>query len=157
MTAVSPDIEAVARTFAMVPLFARLSPRQRERLAQDATARSYAEGTTVVKQGDTSMALYVILAGRVAVRRERDGAQPVEVNQLGPGGVFGELGLLDDEPRAATIVALEPTICALLAKWDFQNALRDDPDIALALLPVITARLRGMLEQVGAGSLEAGG
>ena len=154
MTAVDPDRDAIAATFSRVPLLGRLSARQRGRLAQFATARSYSAGDTIVKQGDTSMALYVILSGRVAVRREREGGPPIEVNQLGEGGFFGELGLLDDEPRAATIVALEPTTCALLAKWDFQNELREDPDIALALLPVVTARLRGMLEQVGAPEAE---
>jgi CRP/FNR family transcriptional regulator, cyclic AMP receptor protein len=52
------------------------------------------------------------------------------------------MGLIDDLPRAATVIAVEPTECALLARWDFQNELRDDPDIALALLPVLNARIR---------------
>ena len=52
------------------------------------------------------------------------------------------MGLIEDMPRSATVVAVEPTECALLAKWDFQNELREDPDIALALLPVLTARIR---------------
>ena len=59
-----------------------------------------------------------------------------------PGGAFGEMGLIEDLPRAATVVAEQPTTCALLAKWDFQNELRDDPEIALSLLPVLTGRIR---------------
>ena len=58
------------------------------------------------------------------------------------GGAFGEMGLIEDLPRAATVVAEQPTTCALLAKWDFQNELRDDPEIALSLLPVLTGRIR---------------
>ena len=52
------------------------------------------------------------------------------------------MGLIEDLPRAATVVAEQPTTCALLAKWDFQNELRDDPEIALSLLPVLTGRIR---------------
>jgi CRP-like cAMP-binding protein len=51
-------------------------------------------------------------------------------------------------PLATTVVAVEPTECALLARWDFQNELRDDPDIALALLPVLNERIRNLNEQV---------
>jgi CRP-like cAMP-binding protein len=94
-----------------------------------------------VREGDTSMSLYVVLSGRVRV--EREGGR-VQVAELGPGGAFGEMGLIEDMPRSATVVAVEPTECALLAKWDFQNELREDPDIALALLPVLTDRIRGL-------------
>ena len=135
--------EAIEETLGRVALLARLAPRQRARLARLATRRSFPEGSTIVRQGDTSMSLYVILSGSVRVDREDDGGGGVvEVEQLAAGGAFGEMGLIEDLPRAATVVALEPTTCALLAKWDFQNELRDDPEIALALLPVLTGRIR---------------
>ena len=140
---VSGNVEEVERTLRGVTLFAHLSQRQRARLARFATTRSYELGSTIVRQGDTSMSLYVILSGAVRVSRESEGGGgSVEVEQLGPGGAFGEMGLIEDLPRAATVVAEQPTTCALLAKWDFQNELRDDPEIALSLLPVLTARIR---------------
>lgn len=135
--------EAVEEALGQVTLFSRLSERQRARLARFATTRDYKQGATIVRQGDTSMSLYVILSGSVRVDRESEGGGgAVQVERLGPGGAFGEMGLLDDQPRAATVVAEEPTTCALLAKWDFQNELREDPAIALALLPVLTGRIR---------------
>jgi CRP/FNR family cyclic AMP-dependent transcriptional regulator len=135
--------EEIEQTLGRVALFSRLSERQRAGLARKATTRSYREGATIVRQGDTSMSLYVVLEGNVRVNREPEGGGgAVEVEQLGPGGAFGEMGLIEDQPRAATVVATEPTTCALLAKWDFQNELRDDPEIALALLPVLTGRIR---------------
>lgn len=135
--------EEIEATLANVSLFSRLSGRQRARLARFATRRDYPAGATIVRQGDTSMSLYVVLSGAVRVRREPEGGGgAVEVERLGPGGAFGELGLIDDQPRAATVVAEQPTTCALLAKWDFQNELRDDPEIALSLLPVLTGRIR---------------
>lgn len=142
--------EAVGEALAQVTLFSRLSERQRARLARFATTRDYKQGATIVRQGDTSMSLYVILSGSARVDRESEGGGgAVQVERLGPGGAFGEMGLLDDQPRAATVVAEEPTTCALLAKWDFQNELREDPAIALALLPVLTGRIRELDSLLG--------
>jgi CRP/FNR family transcriptional regulator, cyclic AMP receptor protein len=128
--------------FARVPLLSRLSRRQRARLARLATCRAYRPGDVIVRQGDTSITLYLVLTGLVAVERESETGARVRLAQLGPAGFFGEMGLIDDEPRAASVVALEPTECALLSKWDFRNELRNDPDIALALIPVLNARIR---------------
>jgi CRP-like cAMP-binding protein len=140
---VSEAIAEIEQTLGNVTLFSHLSQRQRARLARFATTRDYEQGSTIVRQGDTSMSLYVILSGAVRVNRESEGGGgAVEVERLGPGGAFGEMGLIEDLPRAATVVAERPTTCALLAKWDFQNELRDDPEIALSLLPVLTGRIR---------------
>jgi CRP/FNR family cyclic AMP-dependent transcriptional regulator len=136
---------SVEEALARVPLLSRLSDGQRARLAGRVTRRTFRDGSTIVKQGDTSMSFYVLLSGRVRVEHESRGrGANVEIEELGHGAAFGEMGLIDDMPRAATVLALEPTECALLARWDFQNELRDDPDIALALLPVLNARIRDL-------------
>lgn len=136
---------SVEEALARVPLLSRLSDGQRDRLAGRVTRRAFRGGSTIVRQGDTSMSFYVVLSGRVRIVHESPGRGPnVEIEELGPGGAFGEMGLIDDQPRAATVLALEPTECALLARWDFQNELRDDPEIALALLPVLNARIRDL-------------
>jgi CRP-like cAMP-binding protein len=131
-----------------VPLLSRLSSAQRARLAQLATARTYRADSVIVRQGDTSMSFYVILSGRVLVARELSGGARLPIRELGPGGYFGEMGLIDDMPRSATVVAIEPTECALLAKWDFGNELREDPDIALALMPILCQRIRDLEVQL---------
>lgn len=132
---------SVEETFGAIPLLERLGQRQRARLARRATTRSYRSGAVIVRQGDTAMSFYVVLSGCVRIEQE-SASGPIEVHDVGPGGFFGELGLIDDVPRTASVVAIEPTECALLAKWDFENELREDPDIALALLPVLTERIR---------------
>jgi len=119
------------------PLFAALGTRRRRRLARRATGRRYGAGSVVVREGDTSMTLYVVLSGRVRVVRE---GEPIA--ELGPGCHFGELGLLGDTPRSATVVALEPTECALVDKWDFERQLRRERGVALALLAAAGDRLR---------------
>lgn len=136
------DPVAIEEVFARVSLLAHLNPRQRARLAQLATTRSYDTDSIIVRQGDTSMALYVVLTGQARIERESEAGKTVQVASVAHGGVFGEMGLIEDLPRAATVIAEEPTECALLAKWDFQNELRTDPEIALALLPVLGARIR---------------
>ncbi len=139
--------------FAKVSLLSRLSVRQRSRLAELATNRSYPAGSVIVRQGDTSMALYVILSGSVRIERQTDGRATTAVSEVGPNGFFGEMGLIDDQPRSATVVALELTECALLAKWDFQNELRNDSDIALGILPVLTRRIRDLDERLAKAEL----
>jgi CRP-like cAMP-binding protein len=133
---------ATDQAFAAVPLLSRLNSSQRSRLAKLATVHTYKAGSIVVRAGDTSMSFYVVLSGRVRVELEGGRNERLIVRDLGPGGFFGEMGLIDDQPRSATVVATEPTRCALLAKWDFRNELREDPDIALALLSILCQRIR---------------
>lgn len=139
--------EAIEEVLAQVPLLARLNARQRARLARLATTRSYPEGAVIVRQGDTSMALYVVLSGHVRIDHESDTGS-VQVDEAQRGGFFGEMGLIGDQPRAASVSAVEPTECALLAKWDFQTELRNDPEIAIALLPVLSSRIRELDAQL---------
>jgi CRP/FNR family cyclic AMP-dependent transcriptional regulator len=135
----------VAAAFAAVPLLARRTDKQRGALAAKATTRRYGANRIVVRQGDTSMALYVVLSGSVRIDREDEAGRGVQISpHVGANGFFGEMGLIEDEPRSATVTTLEETECALLAKWDFQNELRSDPDIALALMPVLNARIRDL-------------
>ncbi|HZS94436.1 MAG TPA: cyclic nucleotide-binding domain-containing protein [Chloroflexota bacterium] len=136
----APD--STQQILATIPLLRHLNPRQIARLADLMVRHQYREGTTIVRQGDTSMSFYVVTEGRVRILRTPEDGREITLAEFGPGGFFGEMGLIDDVERAATVIALEPTECALLAKWDFQNALRDDPEIALALLPVLNQRIR---------------
>jgi hypothetical protein len=86
----------------------------------------------------------VIAGGRIAL------------GELRPGAVFGEMGLVDDVTRSATVVALERTECVLLAKWDFEKALREDAQVGLALLRDLSARVRTLESRLPGGSPAAG-
>src|SRR6185503_5024539 len=107
----------------------------------------YKASSVIVRQGDTSMSFYVILSGRVRIEQELGDNQRLLLRDLGPGGYFGEMRLIDDMPRSPTVVAVEPTECALLAKWDFGNELREDTGIATALLPILSQRIRDLEAQ----------
>jgi CRP/FNR family transcriptional regulator, cyclic AMP receptor protein len=149
----------VGAALASIPVFRHLGARQRNRLAPYFCRRTYRAGEVIVRQGDTSLSFYVVLSGTVRIVRHRAGDDGVDIVEEGAGSFFGEMGVIDDLPRAATVVALEPTACALLAKWDFQRELSADPGIALALISVLNARIRTLedrlaprLSPVSAGS-----
>jgi CRP/FNR family transcriptional regulator, cyclic AMP receptor protein len=139
------DVEGV---LASIPMFRHLGARQRARLAQHFCRRSYPPGAVIVRQGDTSMSFYVVLSGRVRVVRHFSGEDGIDIVEEGPGGFFGEMGVIDDLPRAATVVALAPTECGLLAKWDFQRELSADPGIALSLISVLNTRIRTLEDRL---------
>jgi len=155
LTGAGQDPEAVDAVLAAVPMFRHLGARPRARLAQHFCRRTYGAGDVVVRQGDTSMSFYVVLSGRVRIVRHSPGDDSVEIVEEGRGSFFGEMGIIDDQPRTATVVALEPTECALLAKWDFQRELGTDPGIALALISVLNARIRTLEDRLS--STRSGG
>jgi CRP/FNR family cyclic AMP-dependent transcriptional regulator len=138
----------VDEVLASVPMFRHLGPRQRTRLAEHFCRRTYQTGEVLVRQGDTSMSFYVVLSGRVRIVRHSAGDDGFAIVEEGAGSFFGEMGVIDDLPRAATVVALEPTECALLAKWDFQRELGADSGIALALISVLNARIRTLEDRL---------
>lgn len=127
---------------ARVGLFRSLNKKHIAQLARLATSQQYAADQTIVRQGDTGLGLYVIVSGRVEVRHETSSQEYRVLNTLGVGDVFGEMALLDDYPRSATIVAREATECLTLTKWHFLAELKSHPEMALSLLPVLSRRVR---------------
>ena len=121
---------------ASVPLLAGLDDRVRRRLAQIGKRRTYAADEVIVKEGSTGTALYVILSGRVRV--ERGGNQ---VGELGPGDFFGELALIEDEPRSASVLAVDETECLLFPAWEFRALLDEQPQIAVAIMRALIERI----------------
>ncbi len=124
-----------------VPLFEDLDKKSLEAIANSAVEQSYQPGQDVVKQGDTGVGAFIIRSGRVEVVQERGGTSE-RIGELKAGDVFGEMALLDEFPRSATVRALEPTTCLGIQRWHFRGILESHPQLALALLPVLTRRLR---------------
>ena len=107
-----------------------------------AKTHSFPAGSVILREGDSSMALYVMLSGAARVERAAASAGSLQLNELRPGAVFGEMGMVDGAPRSATVTALERTECALLSRWDFEEPLRDNCEVGLALLRTLSARVR---------------
>ncbi len=124
-----------------VRLFEDLDQKSLESIANSAVEQSYQVGQEVVRQGDTGVGAFIIRSGRVEVVQDHAGTVE-RIGELRSGDVFGEMALLDEFPRSATVRALEPTTCLGIQRWHFRGILESHPQIALALLPVLTRRLR---------------
>lgn len=120
---------------ASVPLTAGLEPKVRRRLADVGKRRTYEPEQEIVRQGTTGTALYIILSGRARV--ERDGTT---VAELGPGDFFGELALIEEHSRSATVIATEPTECLLFVAWEFTALLDEHPEIAVPIMRELITR-----------------
>ena len=129
-------------TLAQVPLFSELDRRALGRLAKGTVKRQFAAGDVIVKEGEQAVAFFYLLSGRVEVVKGAEGASPKVLRTMGPGDFFGEMALLDNYLRSATVRALEATECLQLWRWDFLYALRTNPQIAAEILPVLSRRLR---------------
>jgi CRP-like cAMP-binding protein len=113
-----------------VPLFGELNQRQLKRLARDFREREFRPGTTVVRQGQMSgVDFFVIADGTASVSVDGD-----EVAKLGPGDHFGELALIGERVRSATVTAEERLRCLVMASWDFRKFVKDNPDVSWKLL-----------------------
>lgn len=129
---------------AAVPLFRRLSPDLMVTMADAMTERRYARGVDIVRQGDDGNTLFVMLSGQARVHRQGAGGEDVELALLGPGGFFGEMSLLDGQPRSATVRAMTEVRCALLPRWALESLIRANPLMAMQMLAVLSIRLRAV-------------
>src|SRR6266852_4120841 len=130
-------------TLARVDLFAGLDKKDLQLIAGACQERKYSAGSTLIKQGDTGVGLYVITNGTVRITRATDPDRAeFDLGTAGPGSVLGEMSLLDDLPRSATVTAVTDVTALLLPVWEFRTTLRTHPDIALRLLSVLSHRLR---------------
>ena len=132
-----------------VSWFEDLDQKSLEAIANAAVEQRYQPGQEVVRQGDTGVGAFIIRSGKVDIVQERDGKE-AKLATLGPGDVLGEMALLDEFPRSATARAVEPTTALGIQRWHFRGILESHPQIALALLPMLSRRIRraeGMLPE----------
>ena len=121
---------------ASVPLLAGLQDRVRRRLAETGKRRTYGPGDAIVKEGSTGTALYVVLSGRARVERGSE-----TIGQVKAGDFFGELALIEEHPRSASVVAEDETECLLFPAWEFTALLEEHPEIAVPIMRTLIGRL----------------
>lgn len=119
------------------PLFTGIDPEGLQALADKAAQIDFPAGHVIARQGEIGTGFFVVIDGRVRV--VRDGSL---IATLGPGEFFGELSVLDRQPRNAMVAAEVATTCLALASWDFEAVLLEQPRLTLAILRGVAVRLR---------------
>ena len=122
---------------AKIWIFSKLEQSDLVRMAKAVVPRTYAKGEAIVNEGEQAVAFYVITSGRVQLTKKGE-----QLGTMGPGECFGEMALLDGHPRSASVLALEDTKCLAMTRWDFSAELSANPAMAVAMLPVLSKRIR---------------
>lgn len=125
-----------------VPLFAGLDQSELEKLSRVAGRRRAERGEFVVRAGEETDALYILISGRAKVTNSDEEGREIILAVLGPGESFGEMGLIDGSPRSANVVAQEASELVVVSKQDFQRCMQDNFQVALKLMQVLVRRLR---------------
>lgn len=131
-----------------IPLLSNLPTDALLALADKAKSAKFPKQATIIMEGDETSSLYIILSGKVRVFSSDDKSKEVTLLIQEPGSYFGEIALLSDEPRSASVVTLESTVCAMISKSDFINWLMIHPDVAISLLGVLSEKIRQLTDKV---------
>jgi CRP-like cAMP-binding protein len=129
-------------------IFSDLSASETDALLSLAVKKQYKAREVVLRKGDPALQIFVIVAGRLkAITAGSEGRQAA-LSIMGPGEVFGEVAVLDGEPRSATITALENCELLIIQRTDFLRHLETQPHVAIKLMEVLARRLRRLSERV---------
>ena len=127
----------ISENLSKVPLFAGCKDKDLKKLAAQMSERTFSEGDTITEQGQSGVGFFVIEEGNATVSITGE-----IVRTLGPGDWFGEISLIDDGPRSATIVAGTDLRCHGMTAWEFRPFVQGHPEVAWPLLETLAARLR---------------
>ncbi len=125
-----------------LPMFEALAEDRLAAIVKVASLRRIERQTVVLNAGDHTDSLYLILSGGLKVLIEGDDGREVILSMLGPGEFFGEMGIIDDHPRSATVKTTEPSNLVVISKADFQRCLADNFDVSLFIMRSLVKRLR---------------
>lgn len=131
-----------------VSLFSDLSEAELQSISSVTAVRTYPKNTIIISEGDNSDSLYAILSGKVKVYLSDDEGREIIINIQGTGEYFGELALLDDAPRSASVMTLEETRLAVISKSAFEECLTKHPELGLRIIRELSARLRHLTQNV---------
>ncbi|HUL69055.1 MAG TPA: Crp/Fnr family transcriptional regulator [Gemmatimonadales bacterium] len=140
-----PPLEVLKK----VPLFASLPDQELAAFAELVRERSYPRGSVILFEDDQGDSLFLLADGQVKVVLIGEDGREVILSVLREGSFFGEMALLDDQPRSAHVIAMEDSSLLVLRREDFQARLRQSPEVAIALLRELAGRLRRADEKIG--------
>jgi CRP/FNR family transcriptional regulator len=137
-----------------IPVFAGLSDDDLAAVAAVSVARRLETGAIVFREGDRSDTCYVVRSGVARAIREHPDGRSITLAHFGPGDIFGELAMFDDEPRSATVDTIEPTEVIAIPGRDIQRLMQEYPEIAVKLSTALAVRLRATNERLARQSFQ---
>jgi CRP/FNR family transcriptional regulator, cyclic AMP receptor protein len=146
--------EETAALLARVPVFEELADEDLRHVADVSVPRRFAAGEVVFREGDDSDTCYVVHAGHARAIREHPDGRQITLATFGPGDIFGELAMFDDERRSATVEAAEDLEVLGILGGDMRHLIRRHPDIAVKLVIALGRRLRAANERLARQSFQ---
>jgi CRP/FNR family transcriptional regulator, cyclic AMP receptor protein len=146
--------EDTAGLLSQVPVFDELGEADLRRIAQVAVPRRFSSGETVFHEGDDSDTCYVVQHGHARALREHADGRQITLATFGPGDIFGELAMFDDERRSATVEASDELEVIGILGGDMRRLMREHPDIAVKLSISLGRRLRAANERLARQSFQ---
>lgn len=137
-----------------VPVFAALVPADLERIAELTVPRTFEPGQIVFREGDASDTCYVVRSGRARAVRRHPGGRTITLATFGPGDIFGELAMFEDERRSATVEAIAPTSVVAVLGPDMRRLMTEHPEISTRLVIALGRRLRESNERLARRSFQ---
>jgi CRP/FNR family cyclic AMP-dependent transcriptional regulator len=144
----------VVELLGRVPVFSTLEREDLERIADLAVPRAFEPGQVVFREGDASDTCYIVRSGRARAVREHSGGRTITLATFGPGDIFGELALFEDERRSATVEAIEPTSVVAVLGPDMRRLMVEHPGISARLVIALGRRLRETNERLSRQSFQ---
>ncbi len=144
----------VLELLARVPVFATLEPEDLGHISQLAVPRNFDAGQVVFREGDASDTCYVVRSGHARAVREHGDGRTITLARFGPGDIFGELAMFEDERRSATVEAIEPTSVVAVLGPDMRRLMSEHPQIATRLVIALGRRLRETNERLSRQSFQ---
>ncbi len=143
-----PPARATLDLLSRVPVFSTLAEPELRQVSEVTVARRFAPHHVIFREGDASDTCYVVAQGHArAIREHADGRQ-LTLAHFGPGDIFGELAMFDDEARSATVETLDQVDAVAILGPDFRRLLSEHPDIAVKLVVSLGRRLRDANERL---------
>ncbi|MBI2753504.1 MAG: Crp/Fnr family transcriptional regulator [Betaproteobacteria bacterium] len=136
-----------------VPLFAGFPDDQLRTRSSVVTRRTVPRGAVIIVEGDPTDSLYIVISGRMRVLMSDADGKEVILAILGPGEFFGEMGLIDDSPRSATVMAVEACELIVITKRDFKKCLSENFEMAMTVMRGLVRRLREADRKIGSLAL----
>ncbi len=152
-TTTTPRQRQILERLKEVSIFARLEEESLSHLATLFTEQSHNDNSVVFAMGDPGDALYIVAQGEVKVSLAGDSGREMILSTLGEGSFFGEMSLIDGEPRSAHVVCTEDAVLLRLGRREFREALRNYPSIAINIMTELCERLRRADEAIGSLAL----